>query len=135
MARYAMLSRDGELAVPHGGGVVPLESVFQSEEVPCQRGTVQLPGPGVYHLLYQVNFPVAARVSTVLSLRSGDQILPGSVCHVDKENPGQPFTAAGQTILRLEGPATVSLHSSRGFVITGAAEGDTLASLTVVGIA
>lgn len=130
-----MLYGDEELAVPSGGGSVPLAPVFQSEELPSENGAVRLPGPGVYHLLYQVNFPVAARVSTVLSLRMGEETLPGSVCHVDKENPGQPFTAMGQAILRLEESAVVSLHSSRGFVITGAATGDTLASLTVVGIA
>ena len=135
MSRYALLYRDEELAAPHGGGSLPLEPVLRSEEVGYEDGAVQLPGPGVYHLIYQVSFPVAARVSTVLSLRLGGQTAPGSVCHVDKENPGQPFTAVGQAIVRLEKPEALTLHSSRGFVITAAAAGDTLASLSVVGIA
>lgn len=135
MSRYAMLHGSEELAVPNGGGCVPLTVVLQSEEIPCEESEVRLPGPGVYHLVYQVNFPVAARVRTVLSLRIGEETLPGSVCHVDKENPGQPFTAIGQAIVSIDEPATLTLHSSRGFVITAAAAGDTLASLAVVGIA
>lgn len=151
--RYAIFQREEELAVPNGGGSVPLSSprqgeacagedeaaegggvTLQSEDISCEDGAVRLPGPGVYHLMYHVNFPVAARVRTVLSLQMDGMALPGSVCHVDKENPGQPFTAMGQAIVRVGEPRTVTLHSSRGFVITAAAAGDTLAALTVVGI-
>lgn len=135
VSRYAMLHADGELAVPHGGGGAPLAPALHSEDMRCGDGAVELPGPGVYHLVYQVSFPVAARVSTVLSLCLGGQTVPGSVCHVDKENPGQPFTAVGQAVVRLEKAQALTLHSSRGFVITAAAAGDTLATLTVVGIA
>ena len=92
----------------------------------------QLLQPGVYCIRYLVLFPVAARLSTVLSLHLGEQCLPGSVCHVDKENPGQPFTAAGQVILNLEEPAQLTLQSDKGFSIAAAAEGDTLASLMVI---
>lgn len=134
-ARYAMFSQEGELAVPNGGGCVSLSPILQSDDIGCENHAIQLPGPGVYRLLYQINFPVAARAHTVLSLRLGEQLIPGSVCHVDKENPGQPFTAMGQAIVIVNGSQTLTLHSSRGFVITSAAAGDTLASLTVVGIA
>lgn len=86
--------------------------------------------PGVYCIRYLVLFPVAARLSTVLSLHLGEQCLPGSVCHVDKENPGQPFTAAGQALVRLTEGDEVHLHASRGFSIAGVSECDTLASIT-----
>jgi len=128
-----MLHQEGELSVPYGGGAVPLTPVCQSAGIQYEDCAVQLRLPGVYHLLYQVNFPVAARVSTVLSLQLGGRVVPGSVCHVDKENPGQPYTAMGQAVVSLEGPEVLTLHSSRGFTITGAASGDTLASLTIMG--
>ncbi len=130
---FAMLHREGELSVPHGGGVVPLDPLSQSVGAQCREDGVQILSPGVYRLQYQVNFPVAARVSTVLCLRLGEAPVPGTVCHVDKENPGQPFTAMGQSIVSLEAPASLTLHSSRGFNIAGASAGDTLATLTVMG--
>lgn len=130
--QFAMLYQEGELTVPFGGGTVPLTPVSQSVGAQYEDGAVQIRLPGVYRLQYQVNFPVAARVSTVLSFRLGDQTVPGTVCHVDKENPGQPYTAMGQAIVNLEGSETLTLHSSRGFTITGAAAEDTLASVTVM---
>lgn len=39
----------------------------------------------------------------------------------------------GQSIVSLEAPASLTLHSSRGFNIAGASAGDTLATLTVMG--
>jgi len=128
-----MLHQEGELSVPHGGGAVPLTPLSQSDGIRYEDCALQILLPGVYRLSYQVNFPVAARVSTVLSLCLGGRTVPGSVCHVDKENPGQPYTAMGQAIVSLEGPEVLTLRSSRGFVITGAAAGDTLATLTVMG--
>ncbi len=130
--QFAMLYQTDALAVPFGGGPVPFVPAVQSLGVQCQDGAVKLLQPGVYCIRYLVLFPVAARLSTVLSLHLGEQCLPGSVCHVDKENPGQPFTAAGQVILNLEEPAQLTLQSDKGFSIAAAAEGDTLASLMVI---
>lgn len=129
--QFAMLYQADALTVPFGGGTVPFTPAVQSLGVQYQDGMVRILQPGVYYIRYLVLFPVAARLSTVLSLRMGDSCLPGSVCHVDKENPGQPFTAAGQAILNLEEPAQLVLYSEKGFSIAAAAEGDTLASLAV----
>ena len=130
---FAMLHRVGEISVPYGGGALPLDPVCQSVGVQYQDGAAQILVPGVYRLQYQVNFPVAARIGTVLCLRLGETAVPGTVCYVDKENPGQPYTAMGQAIVSLENPAVLTLHSSRGFTMAGASEGDTLATLTVMG--
>lgn len=130
--QFAMLHQADALTVPFGGGTVPLAPGVQSLGIRCQDGVVDLLQPGIYCIRYLVLFPVAARLSTVLSLRLGEQLLPGSVCHVDKENPGQPFTAAGQAILNLESSGALTLQSTKGFSIAAAAEGDTLASLTVI---
>ena len=128
-AQFAMWAQNDLLSVPFGGGKVPLTPVIQSVGVQDREGALHLHQPGVYCFRYLVSFPVAARVSTVLSLRLDGALVPGSVCHVDKENAGQPFTAAGQGIFRLEAPGELVLWSEKGFSIAGAAEGDTLASL------
>lgn len=130
--QFAMLYQADALTVPFGGGTVPLAPGAQSLGIRCQDGAVDLLQPGIYCIRYLVLFPVAARLSTALFLQLGDQLLPGSVCHVDKENPGQPFTAAGQAILNLESPGALTLQSTKGFSVAAAAEGDTLASLTVI---
>jgi len=124
-----MLYQNDQLAVPYGGGAVPLAPAAQSAGFRYQDGVLRILQPGVYSFRYLVLFPVAARLSTALSLRLNGEVVPGSVCHVDKENPGQPFTAAGQAILNLEKPGELVLWSEKGFSIAGAAGGDTLASL------
>ena len=129
MTQFASWAQSGQVTVPFGGGKVPLAPVIQSVGIQEREGALHLHQPGVYCFRYLVSFPVAARVSTVLSLRLDGEVVPGSVCHVDKENPGQPFTAAGQGIFRLEEPGELALWSEKGFSIAGAAEGDILASL------
>ncbi len=127
--QFAMLYQNDLLTVPFGGGAVPLTPAAQSVGIQFQEGALRLLQPGVYCFRYLVLFPVAARLSTVLSLRLNGEVLPGSVCHVDKENAGQPFTAAGQTVFSLEEPGELTLWAEKGFSIAAAAEGDTLASL------
>ena len=130
---FGLFYQEGSLTVPAPGGALPLEqTAAASSQIYWLDGAVRLTASGVYRLQYLVNFPVAARVNTVLSLRLEDGgVLPASSCHVDKENGGQPFTAAGQAILKFAGEAAVTLVSSRAFSISGAAAGDTLASLLV----
>ena len=128
-AQFAMWYQNDLLTVPFGGGMGPLTPAIQSVGIQDREGALHLHQPGVYCFRYLVSFPVAARLSTVLSLRLNGEVVPGSVCHVDKENPGQPFTAAGQGVFRLEEPGELVLWSEKGFSIAGAAEGDTLASL------
>ncbi len=124
-----MLYQNDLLSVPYGGGALPLTPAAQSVGLQYREGALQLLQPGTYCFRYLVLFPVAARLSTVLSLCLNGEVLPGSVCHVDKENPGQPFTAAGQAVFTLEEPGQLVLWAEKGFSIAGAAEGDTLASL------
>ncbi len=130
---FGLFYQEGSLTVPAPGGALALEqTAAASSQIYWLDGAVRLTASGVYRLQYLVNFPVAARVNTVLSLRLEDGgVLPASSCHVDKENGGQPFTAAGQAILKFAGEAAVTLVSSRAFSISGAAAGDTLASLLV----
>ena len=129
---YAMGYQQGMLTVPNGGGPVPLLPSVQSVGLLFEDSSLRASQAGMYLVQYMVSFPVAARVSTTLCLHAGGESVPGSVCHVDKENPGQPFTAAGQVILNLEEPAQLTLQSDKGFSIAAAAEGDTLASLMVI---
>ena len=128
---FGLFYQEGSLTVPAPGGALPLEqTAAASSQIYWLDGAVRLTASGVYRLQYLVNFPVAARVNTVLSLRLEDGgVLPASSCHVDKENPGQPFAAAGQAILKVTGPGTVTLRSSQAFSITAASPADTLASL------
>ena len=136
-AQFGMFYQDAAITVPGAGGAVLLgKSTAASSGVYALGGVVHILQPGVYQMQYLVLFPVAARVNTVLSLRLGDgTILDGSICHVDKENAGQAFTAAGQTMLKVGGEVTIVLHSLRGFSIAGASDTDTLASLSVVKLA
>lgn len=124
---------DNAATASQGGAVLITQTAASSGGISLEEGAVHLPGNGVYRLLYLVNFPVASRVNTVLTLRLGDgSVLPGSSCHVDKENPGQPYTAAGQAIVETSGEgAVLTLNSFRSFNIAGAASGDTLVSLLV----
>lgn len=127
-----MLYQPDALSVPFGGGAVPLTPAAQSLGLSLQDNVLQIRQPGVYYMQYLVHFPVAARLATSLSLRLGEKEVPGSSCYVDKENPGQPFTASGQAIVNLEENAQLTLHSTKAFAISGAAPGDTLASLAVI---
>lgn len=124
--------RQGMLTVPNGGGPVPLTPLVQSVGLQFQEDSLVAHQSGMYLATYTMSFPVAARVSTVLSLYAGGGPISGSICHVDKENAGQPFTAVGQVLIRLAEGETLHLHSTRGFAIAGVSEEDTLASLTAL---
>lgn len=127
---YAMGYQQGMLTVPNGGGPVPFLPSVQSVGLLFEDSSLRASQAGMYLVQYMVFFPVAARVSTTLCLHAGGESVPGSVCHVDKENPGQPFTATGQALVRLAEGDEVHLHASRGFSIAGVSECDTLASIT-----
>lgn len=130
--QFAMLYQEDILSVPFGGGTVPFTPAVQSLGLSLRDGVLHILQPGVYYIQYFVHFPVAARLTTALSLRLGERDLPGSSCYVDKENPGQPFTAAGQAVVHLEEPGELTLYSARAFSLSGAVPGDTLASLAVM---
>ena len=129
-AAYGLFYQEGSLSAAAGGALSLEGTAAASPEVYWLDGALRLESPGVYRILYLVNFPVAARVDTLLGLYGPEgELLPGSSCPVDKENPGQPFAAAGQAILKVTGPGTVTLRSSQAFSITAASPADTLASL------
>ena len=90
-------------------------------------GLLTLPGPGVYHVRYQVNIPGDQGVFTNFVLRANGVDVPGTQQTV---SPGV-LSATAEAVIEADESTTLGLYTTSPLNLTASTDGTALATLTL----
>lgn len=129
----AYFTQAESFSVPAGGAIPFNGSSLIGEGFMQENGRISI-APGVYRVDYRILIPQADTVNTTFSVQVGGVDVAGTQQSVSHAAGSEAMSVAGNAILEVTKPTTLSLVSSNALTLTAPGTGEALATLTMMAL-